>query len=181
MIDIQDLSLLKITKVREWAIFFDYGNKHYFLHEAEEMGEPIKQELFERELDSNGKYSLIPIKSIWSSEHLCFDYFKDISRPIVYKQIDKEYFAYKLTKRGFAIWTIKSKMPEEEYVDYSNSRMTVLEFRNELVKRLNNLNRYHGGMCNGREFPHVETFDVDEVYEVIDRVCDGTPEEGEIK
>lgn len=56
--------------------------------------------------------------------------------------------------------------------------MTVLEFRNELVKRLNNnLDRYHGGTCNGRKFPYAETFAVDDVYEVIDRVYDGIPED----
>ena len=56
--------------------------------------------------------------------------------------------------------------------------MTTLEFRNELIKRLNeNANRYHGGKCNGKEFPEVETFDVDEVYEIIDRVYENVPED----
>lgn len=56
--------------------------------------------------------------------------------------------------------------------------MTGLEFRNELVKRLNeNANRYVGGTCKGIEYPNVETFDVDEVYEIIDRVLDGIPED----
>ena len=56
--------------------------------------------------------------------------------------------------------------------------MTGLEFRNELVRRLNNnANRYVGGTCNGKFYPEVETFDVDEVYEIIDRVLDGEPED----
>ena len=50
-------------------------------------------------------------------------------------------------------------------------------FRNELIKRLNNLNRYHGGKCNGKEFPNVETFNVDEIYELVDRVYIGKPED----
>lgn len=55
--------------------------------------------------------------------------------------------------------------------------MTDKEFANELKKRLNyNLNRYVGGTCNGRVYPNVETFDVDEVYECIDRILDGIPE-----
>ena len=50
----------------------------------------------------------------------------------------------------------------------------VLEFRNELINRLNNnANRYIGGECFGTFYPDVETFDVDEVYEIIDRVYDG--------
>ena len=49
--------------------------------------------------------------------------------------------------------------------------MTALELKNELIKRLNqNANRYHGGTCNGRKYPNIETFDVDEIYEIIDIV-----------
>lgn len=56
--------------------------------------------------------------------------------------------------------------------------MTRLEFRNELVSRLNeNANRYVGGTCNGHEYPETELFEVDEVYEIIDRVLDGVPED----
>lgn len=58
------------------------------------------------------------------------------------------------------------------------ANMTGEEFANELKHRLNfNLNRYIGGSCNGREFPNIETFDVDEVYECIDRILDGIPED----
>lgn len=56
--------------------------------------------------------------------------------------------------------------------------MTGLEFANELIRRLNNdLNRYNGGVCNGKEFPNVETFDVDEVYDCIERILDGVAED----
>ena len=56
--------------------------------------------------------------------------------------------------------------------------MTSLEFKNELIRRLNqNANRYHGGTCNGREYPNIETFGVDEVYEIIDRVYENIPED----
>lgn len=56
--------------------------------------------------------------------------------------------------------------------------MTGLEFRNELVRRLNeNANRYVGGICNGHEYPEAELFEIDEVYEIINRVLDGIPED----
>lgn len=56
--------------------------------------------------------------------------------------------------------------------------MTDLKFRNELVRRLNeNANRYVGGTCNGHDYPEAELFEVDEVYEIIDRVLDGIPED----
>lgn len=54
----------------------------------------------------------------------------------------------------------------------------VKQFVNELIYRLNNhANRYVGSSCNGTFYPEVELFDVDEVYEIIDRVLDGTPED----
>ena len=54
--------------------------------------------------------------------------------------------------------------------------MTTVEFKNELIDRLNNnASRYHGGICNGKYFPEVETFDVDEVYEIIDRIYFNQP------
>lgn len=41
--------------------------------------------------------------------------------------------------------------------------MTTIEFRNKLIDRLNNnASRYHGGICNGKYFSEIETFDVDE-------------------
>ena len=58
MINIQDVSLLKITKVRDWSILFDYDGKHYLLHGTGESGEPDRQELYERNLNQNGKYDL---------------------------------------------------------------------------------------------------------------------------
>ena len=35
----------------------------------------------------------------------------------------------------------------------------------------------HDTSCNGREYPNIETFDVDEVYEIIDRVYENVPED----
>ena len=58
--------------------------------------------------------------------------------------------------------------------------MTTLEFRSELIHRLNNnASSYHGGICNGKYFPEVETFDVDEVYEIIDRIYFNEPEDND--
>lgn len=57
-------------------------------------------------------------------------------------------------------------------------KVTTVEFRNELIDRLNNnASRCHGGICNGKYFPEVETFDVDEVYEIIDRIYFNQPED----
>ena len=62
--------------------------------------------------------------------------------------------------------------------EFNRQNLTALQFRNELVRRLNtSVNRYTGGVCNGTEYPEVQTFEVDEIYEVIDRVLRGIPED----
>lgn len=56
--------------------------------------------------------------------------------------------------------------------------MNAVEFSNKLKSSLNdNANRYHGGYCNGRYFPNIETFDVDEVYDIIDRIASNISED----
>lgn len=100
-IEMKDLSLLEITKIKPWAIYFDYGNKHYLLHGKADGYESI-QELYERQLDKNGNYDLIFIKSRYGRDYLDSGYIKSINRKtIVYNQIDKEYFREQLTRSGF--------------------------------------------------------------------------------
>ena len=61
--------------------------------------------------------------------------------------------------------SIEVEIKQKEYKE------DLLEFKNEIISRLNTeLCRYHGGVCDGNEYPDIETFDVDEVYEVIDEV-----------
>lgn len=100
-IEMNDLSLLEITKVKPWAIYFDYDNKHYLLHGKADGYESI-QELYERQLDKNGNYDLIFIKSRYGRDYLVSDYIKSMNqKTIVYNQIDKEYFREQLTRSGF--------------------------------------------------------------------------------
>lgn len=100
-IEMNDLSLLEITKVKPWAIYFDYDNKHYLLHGKADGYESI-QELYERQLDKNGNYGLIFIKNRYGRDYLVSDYIKSINqKTIVYNQIDKEYFREQLTRSGF--------------------------------------------------------------------------------
>ena len=42
-IEMKDLSLLEITKIKPWAIYFDYGNKHYLLHGKADGCESIQE------------------------------------------------------------------------------------------------------------------------------------------
>lgn len=115
MIDIKDLSLLKITKVKNWAIYFDYDGKHYFIHGNYEIGEGSWQELYERDLNYYGQYSLKRIKGNCSTDRVASDYIsKQKGKTIVYSQIDKKHFAYKLTKRGFATGIMEHLVKSEQ-------------------------------------------------------------------
>lgn len=101
IIDIQELSLLKITKVKPWAIYFDYDQKHYLLHGKSDGYESV-QELYERHLDKNGFWTLEFIKSDYGNEYIINYYIKPISwQTIVYNQIDKEYFVRHMAIHGF--------------------------------------------------------------------------------
>lgn len=100
-IEMSDLSLLQITKVKPWAIYFDYDNRHYLLHGKADGYESI-QELYERQLDKNGNYELIFVKSRYGKDYLASGYIKSIDRKtIIYNQIDKEHFRKQLIRSGF--------------------------------------------------------------------------------
>lgn len=116
MIEITDLSLLKIIKVKNWAINFDYDDVHYLLHGGYECGEGSWQDLYIRTLDENGHYELEHLKTkMYSEENVSHDYIKRQSgSTIVYRNVDKEFFAYKLTKRGFATGIMENKVSEEQ-------------------------------------------------------------------
>ena len=100
-IKMDDLSLLQITKVKPWAIYFDYDNIHYLLHGKADGYESI-QELYKRQLDKNGNYDLIFIKSRYGEDYFASNYIKSIDqKTIVYNQIDKEHFREQLIRSGF--------------------------------------------------------------------------------
>ena len=115
MIDIRNTALLKITKVKPWAICFDYDGKHYLLHGNYEFGEGQWQALYEREVNFYGTYKLKRIAERSGKERVADDYIKaQKGKTVVYSQIDKNYFAYKLTKRGFATGVMKHLVEREQ-------------------------------------------------------------------
>ena len=137
MINIQDVSLLKITKVRDWSILFDYDGKHYLLHGTREIGELDRQELYERNLNQNGKYDLEYKNSCYGTEYVSRDYIKSkSSKTIVYNQIDKDFFAYKLTKRGFAEGIMEDKVQyENDRIDKIQKQIRIFEYKISELRR----------------------------------------------
>lgn len=128
MLNIEDVDKLKITKVKSWAILFDYDDKHYLLHSDSEEGEGSGQTLYERILNENGNYVLYAVESKWYLEgSLISDYVrlsKTLNRiyssTIVYSQLSKRYFAYKLTLNGLACGCMKEivKRNRDKISDY---------------------------------------------------------------
>lgn len=137
MINIQDVSLLKITKVRDWSVLFDYDGKHYLLHGTGESGEPDRQELYERTLNQNGKYDLEYKNACYGTEYVSRDYIKSKSnKTIVYNQIDKDFFAYKLTKRGFAKGIMEDKVKyENDRIDKIQKQIRIFEYKISELRR----------------------------------------------
>lgn len=95
--NIDNVEKLVITKDRGYAIFFDYKDKHYLLHECNEDYETVTT-LYERKLDINGRYKLIVIKSEYV--HIVTLQYKN-NKSKVYNQADKRKFVFDLVVRGF--------------------------------------------------------------------------------
>lgn len=99
---ITDLSKLKITKIKDWAIHFTYDNEKYLLH-GSCCDYEYSSNLYKR-IPINNKYELVYI----AGECTCDDYIKGefikeyYKRTLVYNQIDKEYFVNQLVKWEFA-------------------------------------------------------------------------------
>lgn len=102
-----------------------------------------------------------------------------MNMPFVYSnEFSESYFKGEIPEIGDNVddkYYVKNKTVENDIctidLEFKERKKDSAEyFRNELIKRLNNINRYHSGEYNGKKFPNVETFNVDEVYEIIDRI-----------
>lgn len=110
---ITDLSKLKITKVKDWAIYFNYDNEKYLLHGSccdYEYG----YNLYKRIPDiSKNRYKLDCIARDFSDDDCIRHEFtkESVKRGFTYSQIDKEYFVNKLVEWDFTEYNpIKPKI-----------------------------------------------------------------------
>lgn len=150
LLDIQDLALLKITCVKEWEIRFDYDGIHYLLHGTGDAGEPDRQDFYERTVFQDGKYELSYITTTYGSENVRTDYIRISSKnkdefgyydKLVYSHIDKEFFAYKLTKRGFATGIMENKVKEESQ-RISKVQKQITELQDQIYELREQINDY---------------------------------------
>ena len=83
---------IKITKVKPWAIYFNYKTRKFLLHESSDCYE-YSTTLYER-IYKNGRYKLFVIKSYYG--HIFTLNYYSNKKGRTYKQINKENFVYKL-------------------------------------------------------------------------------------
>lgn len=111
---IEDVKLIKITKIKPWAINFNYDNKHYLLHTSED--EDCYITLYERELNDKGYWKLnhicsrISCVSIMSFIRYNYNTTYKCSAP--YSHINKRYFVYKLVQNNLLVDTYDKKIKE---------------------------------------------------------------------
>ena len=115
-IHITDLDKLKITTVKQWCVNFTYDGVQYFIHDDSDedrcMGLYKKPKCNYSER-MNGKITLeypsefVKLKYGKINHSSYYDKYN-----INYGQIDKEYFAMKLTKIGFADGIMEQKVRE---------------------------------------------------------------------
>lgn len=129
MLEIKDLSKLKITKVKDWAVYFDYDGEKYLLHGRTEDYE-YDITLYKRmPLNDKGKYKLEYIFSkISTSDYIKSIYIKYFSKQMCYKHIDKEYFVKKLTYYGYCYGMYEEYVKNlKRKVDIINSEIEMFE------------------------------------------------------
>lgn len=113
---INDLSLLKIDKVKEWAVYFTYDNEKYLLHGSSDGGDYSMTLYLRIPLNNYGKYKLEPIFGKWTYTDYVSKYIKinkigtGKNKTINYCDIDKEFFVKQLTNDEFVSGILDEKV-----------------------------------------------------------------------
>jgi hypothetical protein len=113
---IEDLSLLKIDKVKDWAVYFTYDKEKYLLHGSSDGGDYSMTLYLRIPLGNNGQYKLEALQGKYTSTDYVSNYIKvnkvgsGKSKTIHYSEIDKEYFVKQLTNNGFVSGVLDKKV-----------------------------------------------------------------------
>ena len=122
MLDIQDLDKLKITKIKNWCVYFEYGIEKYLLHGSSEYGE-YGIDLYRRHVDEYGRWELEEMSFMESNAtNGCLCFIKDCrtKKTIVYSHVDKEYFVKKMSWHGLCtcLFDEELKVKKEKIESY---------------------------------------------------------------
>lgn len=100
MLHIESLEELKITKVTEWKIYFDYDGKHYMLINSEDGYENMTM-LYERVFNTHG--TTIDLILVASNPNTMYGLgYIRYKRSATLSDIDKVYFVKKLVAEGLS-------------------------------------------------------------------------------
>lgn len=138
-LNIEDLSKLKITKIADFRVYFDYDGKHYMLIENRDDDAVIS--LYEREISDKGFVKTRCMQSEIAYRMDIESFIKDISARnksghIVYVNLDKEYFVKQLMKIGYA-----DSLFDEQYKEMCNKKKKTMEKIFKLEQELQSLRR----------------------------------------
>ena len=111
MLYIKDYKKVRILKIKDWSIDFEYDGKRYLLHGGSELGEGSWQDLYFKKLDEKGRYELEFIsKANYKVGYVGNYYFgNQLKRGVTYNSLDIETFVKELTWNGL----IKSQFSSE--------------------------------------------------------------------
>jgi hypothetical protein len=115
-LEINDLSLLKIDKVKNWAVYFTYNYEKYILHGSSDGGDSSITLYLRVPIGEDGKFKLEPIHRKWSMTDYILQYIKvnkvgnGKNKTIHYSEIDKEFFVKQLTNNGFCNGILDEKV-----------------------------------------------------------------------
>lgn len=130
---IDDISKLKITKVKVWAIYFTYDNERYLLHESSEDYETYTTLYKKEPINESGKFKL---KWICNDIGRCIPHINyKYSR--TYNQIDLNRFLWDMTWEGF-FDTCYSETIEKRKQQINDVRQAIRVLENQ-VSELRNL------------------------------------------
>lgn len=150
-IHIEDLMLLKITKVTTWKIYFQYNNKSYMIIDDSEEDSHIS--LYEREI-SNNKIRLHFLNgaiTLGGTNLFIKDVSKKKAKHLVYSNIDREYFVKKLIQLGFS-----SGLYEQEYIELNKKKEELNSKQFDELKRAWYITSGHGSKSYGNRYKQKE-------------------------
>lgn len=148
-LEITDLRLLRIRRVLDWKIYFDYNGEHYII--ISDTDEDDHTSFYKREIDNQGKVTVHCLCGTF--RHSCADTFiRDVSKKhkggLTYSNIDREFFVKQLVAFGFACGLF-----EKEYEDKEKRKAEIQTEINMLREKMQALERDwnttsgHGSKC----------------------------------
>lgn len=133
---IEDLSKLKITKVKHWKVCFEYSGDKYILI-SDSDSDDCGLILYKKTLLDKDKFKLEFIASKLTSEQpseLIMDISKNKPTSLVYSNINREFFVKKLTELGFNNGKYK-----DEYQAVQDNVHEIYEEIRELTRKASGL------------------------------------------